>query len=113
MLRPYLSIAALSTVLACVTRTVTPGSVTALSAGTVGSGGTAARTGTHAGQSLVQVALTLDAAGDARADTLYAPHALLIGNARVRVAAPRFAGIVVGAPPGQVSATVVSATVES
>ena len=101
MRRPYWSIAALSTVLACVTRTVTPGAVTAVSA-TSG--------GTDEVQSLVQLALTLDAAGDAHADTLYAPDALVIGNARVRQAAPRFAGISAG--QGRVTATVANATVE-
>jgi ketosteroid isomerase-like protein len=86
---------------ACVTRTVTPGPVTAVSA-TSG--------GTDDVQSLVQLALTLDAAGDAHADTLYAPDALVIGNARVRQVAPRFAGISVG--HGQVTTTVANATVE-
>ncbi len=102
MLRPYWSIAALSTALACVTRTVTPGSVTAINATSAG--------GTEDVQSLVQLALTLDATGDTHADTLYAPDALVIGNARVRPVAPRFAGISVG--QGNVTATVANATVE-
>ena len=41
----------------------------------------------------MRLALTLDAAGDRAADTLYAPDALVVGNARVRLAAPRFAGL--------------------
>jgi ketosteroid isomerase-like protein len=44
-------------------------------------------------QALVRLALTLDAAGDRGADTLYASDALVIGNARVRLAGPRFAGM--------------------
>ena len=107
MLRPYWFIAALFTVLACVTRTVTPGTVTALNTGPVTNGGG----GTDEIQSVVELALTLDASGDAHADTLYSPDALVIENARVRLAAPRFAGISVG--PGRVTTTVASATVES
>ena len=62
-------------------------------------------------EAVVRLALALDAAGDARADTLYAPDALVIGNARVRLAAPRFAGIVSGAS-GRVTVTAANATVE-
>ena len=104
MLRPYLHIATLSVTVACVTRTVTPGSLTAVSPRTASSGGT------EDVQAIVQLALTLDAAGDARADTLYAPDALVIGNARVRLAAPRFAGIVTGT--GRVTVSAANATVE-
>jgi ketosteroid isomerase-like protein len=82
------------------TQTVTPGEVTA-----VGASG-----GTDDVQSIVRLALDLDAAGNTQADTLYEPDALIIGNARVRLAAPRFAGISVG--PGRVTATVANATVE-
>ena len=102
MQRPFALLVALS--LACVTRTVTPGTVTALNAGSATSGGT------DEVQSMVELALTLDAAGDAHADTLYAPDALVIENARVRLAAPRYAGISVGS--GRVTTTVASATVE-
>ena len=109
MLRPYWSIAALSAALACVTRTVTPGTVTALNTGSATTGGGGG--GTDEVQAMVELALRLDAAGDAHADTLYAPDALVIENARVRLAAPRYAGISVGA--GRVTATVASATVES
>jgi len=42
---------------------------------------------------LVRQALALDAAGDRLADTLYGPEALVVANARVRLAAPRFAGV--------------------
>ena len=107
MRRPYWSIAALSAALACVTRTVTPGTVTALNTGSAATEGG----GPDEVQAIVELALTLDAAGDAHADTLYAPDALVIENARVRLAAPRYAGISVGA--GRVTATVASATVES
>src|SRR5207302_6470943 len=44
-------------------------------------------------QAIARQALTLDAAGDRAADTLYAPDALVVANARVRFAAPRFAGV--------------------
>ena len=85
---------------ACVsrTRTLTPRDVTA-----VGAGGS-----TDDVQSLVRLALTLDAAGDRQADTLYASDAIVIGNARVRLAAPRFAGIAYG---GRVTITAANATV--
>ena len=85
----------------CVTRTraVTPREVTAVGASA----------GTDDVQGVVRLALTLDAAGDARADTLYAPDAVVVGNARVRLAAPRFAGIAYG---GRVTITAANATVE-
>lgn len=100
MLRPYVQIGTLAVAFACVsrTRTVTPRDVMAV-------GGS----GTDEVQSLVQLAITLDAAGDRHADTLYASDALIIGNARVRLAAPRFAGIATG---GRVSITAANATVE-
>src|SRR2546430_13441400 len=44
-------------------------------------------------QAIARQALALDAAGDRAADTLYAPDALVVANARVRFAAPRFAGV--------------------
>src|SRR2546422_5787815 len=43
-------------------------------------------------QAIARQALTLDAAGDRAADTLYAPDALVVANARLRFAAPRVAG---------------------
>src|SRR2546425_6458010 len=79
MLRPYNFIAAVCVLIACTTRTIRPRDVTAV-------GG-----GTDEVQALVQLALTLDAAGDRHADTLYTADALVVGNARVRLAAPRFA----------------------
>ncbi|MGH7606503.1 MAG: nuclear transport factor 2 family protein [Gemmatimonadales bacterium] len=60
-------------------------------------------------QSLVRLALTLDAAADRAADTLYTPDAIVIGNARVRFASPRFAGISYG---GRVAAAAAAVTVE-
>ena len=48
-------------------------------------------------QAVVQLALRLDAAGDRNADTLYSDDAVVVGNARVRQAAPRFAGVTIGA----------------
>jgi hypothetical protein len=41
----------------------------------------------------VRLALALDATGDRAADTLYSGDAVVVGNARIRLAAPRFAGI--------------------
>ena len=41
----------------------------------------------------MRLALALDAAGDRAADTLYSSDAVVVGNARLRLAAPRFAGI--------------------
>src|SRR2546427_12972302 len=43
-------------------------------------------------QAIARPALALHAAGDRAADTLYAPDALVVANARVRFAAPRVAG---------------------
>ena len=60
-------------------------------------------------QALVRLALSLDAAGDRAADTLYTPDALVVGNARVRLAAPRFAGITLG---GRISVAAATVTLE-
>jgi hypothetical protein len=57
-------------------------------------------------QALVRAALTLDAAANRSADTLYAADALVVANARARLAAPRFAGVGTG---GQI--TIAGATV--
>ena len=95
---PYRIIALLLITTACTTRTVRPREVTAV-------GG-----GTDELQALVRLALTLDAAGDRHADTLYTSDALVVGNARVRLAAPRFAGITIGA--GRVTISAANATIE-
>src|SRR2546430_15093777 len=56
--------------------------------------GTTAAVGTpEVVQEMARQALLLDAKGDRAADTLYAPEALVVANARVRLATPRFAGI--------------------
>ncbi|MGH7530040.1 MAG: hypothetical protein ACREMN_06615 [Gemmatimonadales bacterium] len=60
-------------------------------------------------QQLVRLALTLDAAADRAADTLYAGDAIVIRNARVRLAAPRFAGVSYG---GRVTVAAATVTVE-
>ena len=52
-----------------------------------------ATTTSSAVQAIVRDALTLDAARDARADSLYAPDAIVVANARVRLGSPRFAGV--------------------
>src|SRR5258705_10293448 len=100
MLRNYNFIVAVSILVACTTRTIRPREVTAV-------GGTA---GTNEVQALVHLALTLDAAGDRNADTLYTPDAGVVGNARLRMAAPRFAGITPGA--GRVTISAANATIE-
>ncbi len=60
-------------------------------------------------EALVRLAVTLDAAGDRTADTLYAPEALVVANARVRLAAPRFAGVGYG---GRVTVAAATVTLE-
>lgn len=61
-------------------------------------------------QALVRLALTLDAAADRAADTLYAPDALVVANARTRLAAPRFAGVSLG---GRITVAATTVTMES
>ena len=68
--------------------------------------------GTDEVQALVRSALTLDAAGDRRADTLYTADAVVVENARIRLGAPRFAGISNGGGTGRVTISAASATVE-
>lgn len=60
-------------------------------------------------QTLVRLALTLDVAADRAADTLYTPDAIVVANARARLAAPRFAGISLG---GRVTVAAATVTVE-
>jgi hypothetical protein len=60
-------------------------------------------------QAVVRQALLLDAAGDRAADTLYAAGAIVVANARIRFAAPRFAGIGAG---GRVTIAGATATLE-
>jgi hypothetical protein len=60
-------------------------------------------------QALVRQALLLDAAGDRAADTLYSADAIVVGNARVRLAAPRFAGVSYG---GRITIAAATVTVE-
>jgi ketosteroid isomerase-like protein len=95
MLRPYFVIAVII-VGACVTRRVQPRGAPAV--------GTPDEV-----EALVRLALTLDAAGDRSADTLYSSDAIVVGNARLRLAAPRFAGITSGV--GRVTITAASASV--
>ncbi len=99
MLRPYALIVAAAVLTACTTGTIRPREVTVV-------GGS----GTDEVQAVVQLALTLDAAGDSHADTLYTADALVVGNARIRQAAPRFAGITIGA--GRVTISGANATIE-
>ena len=58
---------------------------------------------------LVRQALLLDAAADRSADTLYAATALIVANARVRFASPRFAGVGYG---GRVTVAAATVTLE-
>jgi ketosteroid isomerase-like protein len=88
--------------LACVSRTTTPRETATVP-------GIAAQSTTDEVQALVRLALTLDAAGDRRADTLYTSDAMVVGNARVRLAAPRFAGISDG---GRVTIAAAAATIQ-
>ena len=60
-------------------------------------------------QEIARQALVLDAAGQRAADTLYAPDALVVANARVRLGAPRFAGVGYG---GRVTVATAIATLE-
>ena len=84
---------------ACTTRTVSPPNEV-----------TAVGSGTSDVQNVVRLALTLDAVGDRKADTLYASDAVVVGNARVRLASPRFAGIA-GGGAGRVTITAANASV--
>jgi len=47
-------------------------------------------------QEMARQAVLLDAKGDRAADTLYAPDALVVANARVRLGTPRLAGVGLG-----------------
>src|SRR5204862_6476968 len=47
-------------------------------------------------QEMARQAVLLDAKGDRAADTLYAPDALVVANARVRLGTPRFSGVGLG-----------------
>ena len=60
-------------------------------------------------QEMARQALFLDAKGDRAADTLYAPDAFVVANARVRLATPRFAGIGYG---GRVTVAAAAVTLE-
>src|SRR2546429_9935652 len=60
-------------------------------------------------QEMARQAVLLDAKGDRAADTLYAPEALVVANARVRLGTPRFAGVGVG---GRATAAAAAGTPE-
>lgn len=64
---------------------------------------------TAAAQDLVRRAIALDAAADAAADSLYAPEALVVANARIRLGTPRFAGVGYG---GRVTIAAATVTLE-
>lgn len=82
---------------ACVTRQQTP---------TMRMGAT---TTSQDAEAVVRLALQGDAAGDASADTLYGSDALVVANARVRIRAPRLAGVL---PGGRISVASATATLE-
>jgi hypothetical protein len=85
---PHRALLAATVLTACVSHPVTPRGGVPPSPPVAGASGEV--------QTLVRVALTLDAAADRAADSLYAPDAVVIANARGRLAAPRFAGISYG-----------------
>src|SRR5713226_7191838 len=60
-------------------------------------------------EAIVRQAVVLDAAADRGADSLYAPEAVVVANARIRFAAPRLAAVGVG---GQVTITGVTVTLQ-
>jgi len=60
-------------------------------------------------EAMAREAVRLDAAGDPKADTLYAGEAIVVGNARVRLGFPRFAGVGYG---GRVTVASVTVTLE-
>lgn len=57
-------------------------------------------------ETMARQALAADAAGDRSADTLYASDAIVVANARIRLAAPRFAGVSYGGRVSVAAATV-------
>ena len=63
-------------------------------------------------EAVVRLAIALDATGDRSADTLYTPEAIVIRNARGRLAAPRFAGITSTTGAGRVTITAATANVD-
>ena len=79
---------------ACVSRAVTPA-------------GTAPVATPDEILAIARFAARLDATGDAAADSLYAPQALVVANARVRLAAPRLAAVGSG---GAITITAATAT---
>src|SRR5437867_8371112 len=81
---------------ACVSRAVTPR-------------GTAAAPTPGEIETIARLAVTLDDQADRSADTLFAPDAVVVANARVRLAAPRLAGVGSG---GQVTVTAATVTLE-
>src|SRR5437867_13185571 len=60
-------------------------------------------------QAIARQALQVDAAADRAADTLYTAEALVVANARVRLAAPRFAGVGYG---GRITVAAATVTLE-
>lgn len=103
-LHPILMLAT-TVIAACVTRTVKPREAGA------GAGAVTGASGVPGGaEAVVRLAIALDASGDRKADTLYAAEAIVIENSRVRLAAPRFAGITSGV--GRVTVTAATENVE-
>ena len=81
---------------ACVSRTMTPR-------------GTEAAPTPDAVESIARLAVTLDGKSDSAADSLYASDAVVVANARTRIAAPRLAGV---GPGGQVTVSAATVTLE-
>ncbi len=93
---PYRAAFALAFLTACTHRTVTPR-------------GTEAATTPDQIETIARLAVGLDAKSDPAADSLYAPDAVVVANARVRLGAPRLAGVGSG---GQVTVTAATVTLE-
>jgi SnoaL-like domain len=87
----------------CVTRT------RRLSPAGGGGGGITALGTPELVQNMARQALVWDADAARAADTLYAPEALIVANGRVRLTAPRFAGVTYG---GRVTVASAAVTLE-
>lgn len=91
----HAALAAVLVLAACAPRTVRPRATVLGTPGDV--------------DAVVRLALTLDAAGDRAGDTLYAPDGVVVANAQVRLAPPRYAGVTAG---GRLTVTAASVSLQ-